>query len=656
MDSTFVNILSLMAMAVALVWLLKRLALPAILAYLLAGVVTGPEILGLFTSADDMHLAAEVGIVFLLFTLGLEFSLARMFAMRKLVFGAGTGQMLFTTIVIGGLSLLLGQTLTASFIIGASIALSSTAIVIKTIDDQGNLNTKRSQLAVSILLFQDLAVVPMLIIIPLLVGSSDVSISMAILISLLKGVVVVVILLSIGKWILPWVFNEVAKTRTEELFVLTTILIALLAAGATYAFGLSMALGAFLAGMMLSESQYRHQLEADIRPFRDILMGIFFVTVGMKLELSVLITDIHFILAGLLLVVAIKATMVRLSAGLLGETSEDGWGAGFKLAQMGEFSFVILALALQNSLISAEMSSILVSIGVLSMAITPYLINQSARFATKLSGQDISEDLQYNNQVKTSCQESHIVILGFGRVGQSVARMLKLEALEYQAIDFDPIRVQESRTAGEQVLFGDVAQKDILKSANVAQAKSAIITFDEHSTSLKVIRALKSLNADIRIVVRTRKDYNMQDLYDAGAEQVVPEIQEGSLMLISQVLHYSGIPMSRILKRIRNERKHRYEHMHGFFPGETTEITYQTTDKLEFMHAIVITDSAFAVGKSVQELKLVGGRVKLISIRRDGKEEENPPVEFVIKAKDVVLVSAKPRRVERMEAHLLEGT
>jgi CPA2 family monovalent cation:H+ antiporter-2 len=645
-----------MAMAVALVWLLKRLALPAILAYLLAGVVTGPEILGLFTSADDMHLAAEVGIVFLLFTLGLEFSLARMFAMRKLVFGAGTGQMLFTTIVIGGLSLLLGQTLTASFIIGASIALSSTAIVIKTIDDQGNLNTKRSQLAVSILLFQDLAVVPMLIIIPLLVGSSDVSISMAILISLLKGVVVVVILLSIGKWILPWVFNEVAKTRTEELFVLTTILIALLAAGATYAFGLSMALGAFLAGMMLSESQYRHQLEADIRPFRDILMGIFFVTVGMKLELSVLITDIHFILAGLLLVVAIKATMVRLSAGLLGETSEDGWGAGFKLAQMGEFSFVILALALQNSLISAEMSSILVSIGVLSMAITPYLINQSARFATKLSGQDISEDLQYNNQVKTSCQESHIVILGFGRVGQSVARMLKLEALEYQAIDFDPIRVQESRTAGEQVLFGDVAQKDILKSANVAQAKSAIITFDEHSTSLKVIRALKSLNADIRIVVRTRKDYNMQDLYDAGAEQVVPEIQEGSLMLISQVLHYSGIPMSRILKRIRNERKHRYEHMHGFFPGETTEITYQTTDKLEFMHAIVITDSAYAVGKSVQELKLVGGRVKLISIRRDGKEEENPPVEFVIKAKDVVLVSAKPRRVERMEAHLLEGT
>ena len=648
MDSTFVNILSLMAMAVALVWLLKRLALPAILAYLLAGVVTGPEILGLFTSADDMHLAAEVGIVFLLFTLGLEFSLARMFAMRKLVFGAGTGQMLFTTIVIGGLSLLLGQTLTASFIIGASIALSSTAIVIKTIDDQGNLNTKRSQLAVSILLFQDLAVVPMLIIIPLLVGSSDVSISMAILISLLKGVVVVVILLSIGKWILPWVFNEVAKTRTEELFVLTTILIALLAAGATYAFGLSMALGAFLAGMMLSESQYRHQLEADIRPFRDILMGIFFVTVGMKLELSVLITDIHFILAGLLLVVAIKATMVRLSAGLLGETSEDGWGAGFKLAQMGEFSFVILALALQNSLISAEMSSILVSIGVLSMAITPYLINQSARFATKLSGQDISEDLQYNNQVKTSCQESHIVILGFGRVGQSVARMLKLEALEYQAIDFDPIRVQESRTAGEQVLFGDVAQKDILKSANV--------TFDEHSTSLKVIRALKSLNADIRIVVRTRKDYNMQDLYDAGAEQVVPEIQEGSLMLISQVLHYSGIPMSRILKRIRNERKHRYEHMHGFFPGETTEITYQTTDKLEFMHAIVITDSAYAVGRSVQELKLVGGRVKLISIRRDGKEEENPPVEFVIKAKDVVLVSAKPRRVERMEAHLLEGT
>jgi len=291
-----------MAIAVLLVWLFKRLSLPAILAYLVAGVITGPEILKLFTSPDDMHLAAEVGIVFLLFTLGLEFSLARMFAMRRLVFGLGASQMLLTTGIIAGLSLLLGQSISASIIIGASVALSSTAIVIKTIDEQGKLNTQRSQIAVSVLLFQDLAVVPLLIIIPLLAVNSEMSITSAILFALLKGVFVVIILLAIGKWLLPRLFNEIAKTRTEELFVLTTILIALLASGFTYAFGLSMALGAFLAGMMLSESQYRYQLEADIRPFRDILMGLFFITVGMKLEITVFIHNFHYVLLGLLAV------------------------------------------------------------------------------------------------------------------------------------------------------------------------------------------------------------------------------------------------------------------------------------------------------------------------------------------------------------------
>lgn len=655
MDHTFISIISLLAIAVVLVWFFKRISLPPILAYLVAGVVTGPELLQLFTNPEDMHLAAEVGIVFLLFSLGLEFSVARMIAMRRLVFGVGTAQMCLTTVIIAALAFMLGQSLTASIIIGAAVALSSTAIVIKTIDEQGKLNTQRSQLAVSILLFQDLAVVPLLIIIPLLNATSDISIGSAILTSLVKGVVVVLLLLAIGKYLLPRIFNEIAKTRTDELFVLSTILIALLAAGATYAFGLSMALGAFLAGMMLSESQYRHQLESDIRPFRDILMGIFFVSVGMKLELSVLISEFHIIGLGLLLLVGIKVVVVRLSAWLTREKAADGWAAGFKLAQMGEFSFVIIALALENQLISKQESSILVCMGLFSMAITPWLIDKSGTFSAAIVGDKDKFTVLGENAPKSTHMDNHIIILGFGRVGQSVARMLKLEALAFQAIDIDPIRVQESRTAGEPVLFGDGSQKDILKTANIEHATSIIITFDEHAKVLKVIATIKAINPDIAVLVRTRKDHHLQELFDAGASQVVPEKQEGSLMLISQVLHYSGIPMSRILKRIRNERKQGYEHMHGFFPGETTELNYETSDKLEFMHAIVMTEDAYAVGKSLAKLAIASKRVKLISIRRSGKEQESPQQDYIIESQDVMVISGKPRRVERIENYLLNG-
>ena len=654
-DHTFISIISLLAIAVVLVWFFKRISLPPILAYLVAGVVTGPELLQLFTNPEDMHLAAEVGIVFLLFSLGLEFSVARMIAMRRLVFGVGTAQMCLTTVIIAALAFMLGQSLTASIIIGAAVALSSTAIVIKTIDEQGKLNTQRSQLAVSILLFQDLAVVPLLIIIPLLNATSDISIGSAILTSLVKGVVVVLLLLAIGKYLLPRIFNEIAKTRTDELFVLSTILIALLAAGATYAFGLSMALGAFLAGMMLSESQYRHQLESDIRPFRDILMGIFFVSVGMKLELSVLISEFHIIGLGLLLLVGIKVVVVRLSAWLTREKAADGWAAGFKLAQMGEFSFVIIALALENQLISKQESSILVCMGLFSMAITPWLIDKSGTFSAAIVGDKDKFTVLGENAPKSTHMDNHIIILGFGRVGQSVARMLKLEALAFQAIDIDPIRVQESRTAGEPVLFGDGSQKDILKTANIEHATSIIITFDEHAKVLKVIATIKAINPDIAVLVRTRKDHHLQELFDAGASQVVPEKQEGSLMLISQVLHYSGIPMSRILKRIRNERKQGYEHMHGFFPGETTELNYETSDKLEFMHAIVMTEDAYAVGKSLAKLAIASKRVKLISIRRSGKEQESPQQDYIIESQDVMVISGKPRRVERIENYLLNG-
>lgn len=655
MGTSFLNIVVLMFISVCSVALFKRMHLPPILAYLFAGILAGPQVFTIFANPQEMHLLAEVGIVFLLFSLGLEFSLPKLLAMRSLVFGVGLGQMLLTTAVFTCVPYFLGIGLSASIIIGGTLALSSTAIVIKQATEMGILNNRRTQLAVSILLFQDLAVVPFLIAIPLLAQTGEVSIALALGEALLKGVFVIALLMSVGKWLLPWVFREVAKTRTDELFVLTTILIALLAGGLTYYFGLSMALGAFLAGMMLGESQYKYQLEADIRPFRDILMGLFFVTVGMQLELAVLWDSLFEIIFGVFALMIVKVILVRAASLLVKTDAIDGWSAGVKLCQIGEFSFVIAALATTHGVLTSEQSSLIVCMGVISMALTPWLMNNSVVIAKRLVNRELPDDEDTLPALHGSLN-NHVIICGFGRVGQSVARMLNMEGIHFAAIDMDPVRVQESRNAGEPVLFGDASQKDILTRANVQEAKLVLVTFDQVDKAKQVITQARTLAENVDVMVRTKRDYQLDSLYSAGANQVVPELQEGSLMLVSQVLHYAGVPMSRILKRVRAERKGRYDHMHGFYPGETTEITYGTEDKLEFIHAIVLSEHASCLGKTIEEIDFAKMRVSVKGLRRGGNEVKDPDKTAMLQAHDVLVIAGKPRRVERAERKLLEGS
>lgn len=656
MHGNLANIVILMAVAVAAVWLFKRINLPPILAYLFCGILAGPDILALFEHPEDMQNFAELGIVFLLFSLGLEFSLPKMLAMRHLVFGVGLSQMVLTTLVFLVIAMLLGFDGKAALVIGGMVALSSTAIVIKQSRDLGIINTPRAQIAVSILLLQDLAVVPLLILVPLLADDAQQSLWLAITMALIKGVIVVAILMSVGKWILPKLFSEIARTRTDELFVLTTIMVTLLAAGLAFSFGLSMALGAFLAGMMLGESQYKHQLEADIRPFRDILMGLFFITIGMRLELHNLPGQLHWALLGLVVIMGLKILLIKLSAWLMGLNKQDAWAAGFKLCQLGEFSFVLAALAVDHKVLSTEQGSLVLTIGVMSMALTPWLVDKSHEFARRISPEKTPRVLG-TEQLLAQHQgmRDHVLIFGYGRVGQSVSRLLKTEAIPYMVVDADPVRVQESQSAQEPVYFGDVKQKDILRAVAIERAKLVLITFDEHEKAKSVIQLIASMYPQLPIVVRTRKDYRMQELLDAGASQVVPEILEGSLMLISQVMHLSGVPMSRIIKRVQKERKGHYGNMHGFFPGETTELNYSVKDKLEFMHAVILTSQAFAVGKTINDLDAERLRFRIKGLRRDNNEIAEPEETMVLAVGDVLVIVGKPRRVERAERFILEG-
>jgi CPA2 family monovalent cation:H+ antiporter-2 len=649
------ELLAILSSAVLIVWLFRRLHLPAILAYLVAGMLVGEHGFALAQDQVDYDHFAELGIVFLLFTLGLEFSLPKLMAMRHLVLAVGSLQVGISLVFFMVVALLFGQTFASALIIGGILALSSTAIVIRQLSETGAMKRKSGQLSVAILLFQDVAVVPLLIIIPMFAQESDASMAVELLLALIKGVFVVAILMFAGKWLLPRLFNLVAQVRTDELFVLTTLLVTLVASSLTQWFGLSMALGAFLAGMMLGESQYKHQLEADIRPYRDILLGLFFVTVGMKLDIGIVYSS-PFVIIGLMVsFMLVKILVITFLAKRAGEASKDAWASGIMLAQMGEFGFVLIALANQVELLPVETASILLGAGVLSMAITPYMINNARKWSIILSKEPPVETEHLTELPENTDLSDHVIICGFGRIGQTVSRFLKQESIKFVAIDIDPLRTTKAREAGENVLFGSSRQAELLKAAHLSQAKLVVIAFGNDKQSLDVVQKVRSLSPDVPILVRTRNDDQLNALQAAGANQVVPESLEGSLMLVSQVLSLTGVPFSRIMRRVQKERKDHYSHLHGFFQGEHTDMSPEAMDRIEFANAIILTENSFAIGHSIASLNLTAKRVTVVALRRENIETEQPDEMTILQAQDTLIVRGKPRRVERAERFVQEG-
>ncbi|MFC0445195.1 monovalent cation:proton antiporter-2 (CPA2) family protein [Pseudidiomarina halophila] len=655
MNGTFADVLLLLAIAVVLVWAFRRIKLPAILAYLVAGIVAGPDVTAWIKDPDEYHFIAELGVVLLLFSLGLEFSLPKMIAMRRLVFGLGAGQVVICSLLFAGLAYAWLGNWTAAMVIGGTLALSSTAVVIKQLGESSQLTTRTGQATVAVLLFQDIAVVPMLIIIPLLASTSaDISIWESLGIALLKGAGVVVLLMAIGKWVLPHIFREIARLRTDELFVLATLLVALVAGGLTHLFGLSMALGAFLAGMMLGESKYKHQLEADIRPFRDILMGLFFITVGMQLNLMVFLQNVHWIVLAVLVIGLIKMLVVRAIAGFMHEREEDSWAAGLMLFQMGEFGFVLVSLALSYALLPQDIASLLVGIGVLGMAVTPMVIQRSRSMVAPLLRKIKAKTDVDINQPDVS-EPKKVLVLGFGRVGQTVSRFLTTEGIEHLAIDHDTKRVQEAIAGGANVFFGDGGRRDILKAVHADQVELIIITFAEDSKALEVLKAIRELNDHAEIIVRSRDDLRLEEMMAAGATQVVPDTLEASLMLVSQILSRSGVPIRRILARLDQARRSHYGDMHGFYPGETTDMDPEKIDRLQFLHAVQLTDNAYACGKKLAQLGLDELAIQVKSVRRDNEEYSEVHGDFTLQQGDVVLLAGGPRAIEAGESYLLNG-
>ncbi len=653
--TSHLEILAILTSAVVCVWLFRRLKLPAILAYLVAGTLIGEHGLAWAHGQVDYDHFAELGIVFLLFTLGLEFSLPKLVAMRHLVFSVGGFQVGISLLIFLIVAMIFGESFSSAFVIGGILALSSTAIVIRQLSDSGAIKRKSGQISVAVLLFQDVAVVPLLIIVPLLAQNGSSSMLLELLWALVKGVFVVSILLLVGKWLLPRLFNVIAKVRTDELFVLTTLLVTLLASALTQWFGLSMALGAFLAGMMLGESQYKHQLEADIRPYRDILLGLFFVTVGMKLDINILLSAPLTIITVLISFMLIKIAIVKILAERAGAAKKDAWASAFMLAQMGEFGFVLIALAGQFNILPLETASILLVTGVISMAITPYMVDHARRWGIAIAHEHRETPERGDERVKADQLENHVIICGFGRVGQTVSRFLKQENIDFIAIDIDPLRAKEAREAGEKVLFGSSRQTELLKAANIDKARLVVIAFGDDKQSMEVIQRVRFLAPNVQILVRTRNDDNLKQLKTAGANEVVPESLEGSLMLVSQVLSLTGVPFSRIIRRVQKERKEHYSHLHGFYQGENTDLGPNAIDRIEFAHAVLLTENAEAIGRTLGSLNLAKRHVSVIALRRNEQEIENPSDDIILQAQDTLVLRGKPHRVEQTERFLQKG-
>ncbi len=650
------EIVVLMLVSVLSVSLFRRFNMSPILAYLFVGILVGPNALGWIPDSESTRFLAEFGVVFLMFTVGLEFSLPRMVAMRKEVFGLGAMQVFITLGIFGAGLLLLGESLSTAFIIGGVVALSSTAIVIKQLSEQLEMNSRHGKLAIAILIFQDLAVIPFLIIIPALGMGAEGDLAVELGMAMLKAVVVIAVLLAAGHWLLRPLFHAIARQHSSELFTLTILLFSVATAWITDMAGLSLALGAFIAGMMFAESEFRHQVEVDIRPFRDVLLGLFFITVGMLLDLAYLPSVLHWVVLCVVAIVVIKFLVIMLIGKFANIEKGVSSRTALTLAQGGEFGFAILAIAFANGVLSEDMSQIILAAVIISMALSPFIIRHNGYLAKRWFASSYVVSREKNThaieqETKNICD--HVVICGYGRIGQNVARFLKKEGFGYTALDLDPVIVKDAHDAGEAVYYGDSTHLEILRAVNIEKARVLLISYDDYLASVKIIQAAKMLRPDLPILVRTRDDAHLTDLQDLGATEVVPETVEASLMLSSHLLMLLGVPMKRVVRTIQEVRKSRYQLLREFFHGQDIVNVSEEDNLREGLHSFTIPEGASCIGKRLDELVLDEYQVKISSLKQGDVCLDKPTLDVVLAAGDVLVLYAMPEDFERAQAQLL---
>ena len=659
-EHLLLHIVLLLGIAVVTVSVSRRMHFPPILGYIIVGIIVGPSGFAWIQNEESISLLAEFGIVFLLFAIGLEFSLSQMIAMRKQVFGLGTAQVLTTGSVVYLIGWLAGLDTNTNIVIAGAFALSSTAIVIKQLTEQSEIQSRHGRATVGILIFQDIMAIPLLILIPALAMSQGGENALAITlgISFLKGILVVIIIHLIGRYLLRPLFHEVASAKSQELFTLTVLTVALGAAAFTEEMGLSMTLGAFLAGMMLSETEYRHQIESDIRPFQDILLGLFFVTVGMLISLDVLIKHFWLVMLITLAIFVIKGIIIYFVSRLFGKTPGVSARISISLSQVGEFGLVLMTLAFTYNLLPVETGNILLTAAVLSMSMAPFLVKFNGKIAKalhKTSYQENHSEIEQTIATNNQLMSNHVILCGFGRVGQTVSRFLHNSNEPFVGLDMDIRRVNEARAAGESVYYGDASKQTILHAAAIERAKIVIITFSDFHATIKILKAIRQHYPDIPILVRTLDDQHLNELTAAGANEVVPDTFESSIMLASHLLLMIGKPPRKVLKQTREARKDRYRLLENFYPGEDNNQRKQHQIMKNIIHTIILDESAYAVGKQLKEIPVDDLNIQVEAIKRGNVRGEHPTGDTLLKELDHVVISGLPEDIEKADNYFKTG-
>ena len=659
MPSVLQLTLILLASGVAGVVIFRYFGLPPILGYLAIGVLIGPHALGLANDSDTVKYLAEFGVVFLMFSIGLEFNLHKLRAMRTIVFGLGGSQVILTMLLAVPASLLMNWiypiSWQAAIALGGALAMSSTAIVTKLIADRSEIETEHGRNIIGILLFQDLAVVFLLILIPSL-GKNPGDLFLALTAASIKITVALVLIFVIGQTLMSRWFSLVAKLRSQELFMLNLLLIVLGMAGLTEHFGLSLALGAFLAGMLIAETPYRHQVEEDVKPFRDVLLGLFFITVGMLLDFEVIHQQWMLVLLLLIGPLVFKFGLIALLSRTFGSSPGISIRTGLCLAQAGEFGFVLLNQIDGLDLIDPALSQAVLAAMLLSMFGAPFLIHHSDQIAMRFSTNEwLLQSLALTRVAAKSVRtENHVMICGFGRSGQSLARMLDQEKIPYIALDMDPDRVKEAAAAGDNVVYGDASRENYLVAAGLSRAKAVVITYADTPATLKVLHQVELLRPGMTVLVRTKDDADLGKLQAAGATEVVPELIEGSLMMASHVLLIMGVPMRKVVRRITGAREARYSLLRGYFRGVADEVDSKESWRL---HSVTLLPESASIGQTLEELHLDNEGVSVQAVRRKIGGSDYVKLELTpdlrLQANDILVLSGNSEATDLAESKLL---
>ena len=661
MSGLELTLLYLLAAVVGVV-VSRSLKLPPMLGYLAVGVVIGPNALALGNNAEGVRRLGEFGVVFLMFVIGLEFNLPKLRAMRRHVFGLGLAQVMLTILLATAGSLFLAalaptlwrMSWQTALTLSGALAMSSTAIVVKLMAERLELESEHGKRVMGVLLFQDLAVVPLLVLIPAL-GSPPDQLLLSLGVAALKAAALITVLLVGGQRAMRWWLTLVARRKSEELFVLSLLFVTLGLAYLTQLAGLSLALGAFIAGMLISETEFKHQVETDIRPFHDVLLGLFFISIGMLLDWRLVWERWGLVLLLVTVPVLFKLLLVTVPARMLGASMGVSLRTGLYLAQAGEFGFVLLTLGQQGALVPARLFNPILASMVISMLATPFIVMYSNRIVLKLvAGEWLQQSLQMTTIARKSINTSkHVIICGYGRCGQNLARMLEREGIPYLALDLDPDRVRQAAAAGDSVVYGDAARLQALMAAGLARASAVVVTYLDVASDFKVLGHARSHAPQVPVIVRTIDDSNLETLQAAGATEVVPETLEASMMLASHALALVGVPMRRVIRIVQDQRDARYSLLRGYFHGADDD-TVNERDQ-ERLSTVTLPPDARAIGQPLALAALHALGVRVASLRRAHGQPVALDSQPLLRDGDALVLSGVPESLALAEEKLLRG-